>query len=242
MHLLLTNDDGIDAPGLAALESAVAGFDFVQRVTVVAPDRGYSGCGHQVTNYSPLQVEETSPRHFKVFGTPADCTRLGLLQLASDVDVVLSGVNAGGNLGVDIYMSGTVAAIREAAWLGKPGIAISQYIRRDRERDWQKSAAMAARVFERLHPTVAAAASESVGGVCDAFWNVNLPDVDTPAEETELVDAFPEPKHLGVDFVEQGDGSYRVESDYRNRPRTVGSDVSHCFGGDISISRVPANP
>lgn len=242
MHLLLTNDDGIDAPGLAALETAVARFDFVQRLTVVAPDRGYSGCGHQVTNYSPLHVDETSARHFKVFGTPADCTRLALRHLAPDADLVLAGVNAGGNLGVDIYMSGTVAAIREAAWLGKPGIAISQYIRRDRERDWEKSADMAARVFERLHSVVSATDNGGERGGGHAFWNVNLPDVDTSADETEIVEAFPEPLHLGVDFLDQGDGAYRVESDYRNRPRVVGSDVSVCFGGAISISKISANP
>ncbi|MEM7311954.1 MAG: 5'/3'-nucleotidase SurE [Planctomycetota bacterium] len=228
MKVLLTNDDGITAPGIAALEEAVAAF---ATVWVVAPDRGYSGCGHQVTNHSPLSVTEISERHFRVNGTPADCARLGVVEIVPDVDWVLSGVNAGGNLGADIWMSGTVAATREATWLGKRSIALSQYIRSDRPRDWAKTAAMARRVIREL-----------IERDCPSshYWNVNFPDVDTPVEQIKIVDVFPEPKHLEVGYVKTHEG-YAFQGDYRNRPRTAGSDVSVCFDdGDIAVACVSA--
>ena len=230
MHILLTNDDGIDAPGLAALEAAISIF---ARVTVVAPDRGYSGCGHTVTNHHPIQVEQVGQRRYKVFGTPADCSRLGLSKIAPDVDMVLSGVNEGGNLGVDIYMSGTVAAIREAVWLGKPGIAFSQYVRTERARDWEKSAAMARRVFSLLK-------TRSIPANC--FWNVNFPDVDAGPNDLDMIDSVLEPRHLPVAYGHDGGNSFVFRSDYRNRPRIDGSDVDICFGGAIAISTVTANP
>src|SRR4051794_39363931 len=107
MRLLLTNDDGIAAPGLLALESAVRhlGAEFV----VVAPASVCSGCGHRVTTDGTIRVEERTPGRFAVEGTPADCVRLALHALATGVDWVLSGINAGGNLGADVYHSGTVA-------------------------------------------------------------------------------------------------------------------------------------
>ena len=239
MHILLTNDDGIDAPGLAALEQAVRQFAGADaRLTVAAPHKGYSGCGHQVTCYEPIHVEEVGPQRYKVFGTPADCTRLGIRQLASDVDFVLAGVNAGGNLGVDVYMSGTVAAIREAVWLNKPGIAVSQYMRRDRERDWPRSAAMTVRVLEQLVEWVLA----TPAGEVSEFWNANLPDVDTPVGELKIVDTIIEPLHMDVSFEQSGSEAWKYVGDYRGRPRTPGSDVSVCFGGDISVSKIVASP
>lgn len=230
MHILITNDDGIDAPGLAAIEAAVRQFG---TLTVVAPHREYSGCGHQVTNDEPFRIERTAERRYKVFGTPADCTRIGLTKLAPAVDLVLSGINEGGNLGVDVVMSGTVAAAREAVWLGTPSIAFSQYVRRGRERDWRKTTAMARRVFTALKTR----STPPTG-----FWNVNMPDVDTHVDELLLVDTFVEPAHLPVGFDETDKDSFSFRSDYRNRPRAAGSDVDVCFGGAISISHVAANP
>ena len=233
MHLLLTNDDGIDAPGLAALERAFAD---QATLTVVAPHEGYSGCGHQVTYRADLQVEQLSERRFKVFGTPADCTRVGLTALAKNVDFVLSGINEGGNMGVDVYMSGTIAAAREAVWLGTPGIAFSQYFRIERQRDWDKAARMAVLAFDSIQ-------SQIQSGGEAAFWSVNFPDVDTPVEELKLVDTFVEPNHMPIAFEHVEGSTYALRTDYRNRKRTAGSDVETCMGrGDISISRVVSKP
>lgn len=229
MNFLLTNDDGIDAPGIAALESALQG---IGTITVVAPNQGYSGCGHQVTR-GPIRVEKLDERRFKVFGTPADCARLGVTKLAPETQVVLSGINEGGNLGVDIYMSGTVAAVREAAWLGVPGIAFSQYIKAERPRNWEKSAAMARRVLEELRDQLEETTS---------FWNVNFPDVDTPVSQLRSISTFAEPKHMPVGFEEVAPGNFELRSDYRNRDRVSGSDVEVCFGGGISISKIIATP
>ncbi len=195
--------------------------------TVAAPHRGYSGCGHLVTYIEPIQVEEISQHRFKVHGTPADCTRLGVLECAPGTELVLSGINQGANVGTDLWMSGTVAAVREAGWLGVPGIAMSQYVNRP-ERDWKKTIQMAARVLRKL-------LAEPVG---HKFFNVNLPDVDSPAEDIPIVQTFPEPKHLEIGYRKNEDGHYCMNDTYRDRPRTAGSDVDVCFGGSISISEI----
>jgi len=229
LKFLLTNDDGIDAPGLAALEDALGratGDNAL--VTVAAPHRGYSGCGHLVTGAEPIEVEEVSPRRFKIHGAPADCTRLGVLECASDTQIVLSGINEGGNVGTDMFMSGTVAAVREAGWLGVPGVAISQYLCRP-ERNWEKTTQMAVLVLQKL-------LAEPITG---KFFNVNLPDVDTPAEDIPMVQTFAEPKHLKVGYRKNENGHYCMNDTYRNRPRTPGSDVDVCFGGSISICEIP---
>ena len=129
MAIALTNDDGIDAPGLMALREAVAQVS-EEPVWLIAPDSHLSGCGHQVTTHQPLRIEERAEGHIAVSGTPADCTRLALTHLCPEARWLLSGINFGGNLGVDEYISGTVAAVREATILGVRAIAFSQY--RDR--------------------------------------------------------------------------------------------------------------
>ena len=128
IKILLTNDDGIDAPGLEAL--AVAAACLGGEAVVVAPAEPHSGCGHRVTTGRPLRVDELAPGRFCVHGTPADCVRLALARLAPDIGLVLAGINAGGNLGADIHHSGTVAAAREAALHGRVAVAASHYHRR----------------------------------------------------------------------------------------------------------------
>ncbi len=131
MTIILTNDDGIDAPGIQALLQAVEG-----KTIMVAPQGQLSGCGHQVTAHSPIHVDRRSEFEYAVGGTPADCVRIALHHVCAKPDLVLSGINAGGNLGVDVYISGTVAAVREAAMHGIRGIAISHRIKRPLEIDW----------------------------------------------------------------------------------------------------------
>lgn len=230
MHFLLTNDDGIDAPGLAALQAAFANLG---KVTIAAPNRGYSGCGHQVTDRENLQVDELGDRRYCVHGTPADCVRVGLTALAGDVDLVLSGINEGGNMGVDVYMSGTVAAVRESVWLGTPGIAFSQYFRAERKRDWVKATQMALRAFESIKTRLDK----------ESFWNANFPDVDTPIDELEIAETFVEPNHMPISFERNDANRFALVTDYRNRARSTGSDVEQTMGnGVVSISRVSARP
>lgn len=127
MRILLTNDDGIQAPGLRALYKALkeAGHD----VQVVAPVSEQSAVGHAVTLAVPLKVKQFKENGFKgtgVYGTPVDCVKLGLSRLLdSPPDIVVSGINSGCNVGIDIIYSGTVSAATEGALMGYPALAVS---------------------------------------------------------------------------------------------------------------------
>ena len=124
MKFLVTNDDGIDAPGLAALVNVAR---TLGEPTVVAPAGPQSGVSHAVTWREGVRIEPRDEGRFAIHGTPADCTRLGLLHLVPKAKWILSGINHGANLGADVYYSGTVAAVREALLHGWPGIAVSHY-------------------------------------------------------------------------------------------------------------------
>ncbi len=111
MNLLLTNDDGVDAAGLAALLLAS---ESLGHSMIVAPERCHSGGGHQVTTHEPIRLSRRDDTCYAIDGTPADCVRVALEHLARKTDWVLfAGINHGGNLGADLYMSGTAAADRE---------------------------------------------------------------------------------------------------------------------------------
>ena len=141
MKFLVTNDDGVDAPGIAALADAAQRFG---EVIIVAPEAAHSGCGHRVTTDDLIRIEKRDGRSHAISGTPADCVRVGLTELARDADWILSGINSGGNLGVDVLMSGTVAAVREAALLGRQGIALSHYHKTGSQFDWARATELAA--------------------------------------------------------------------------------------------------
>jgi len=126
-HLLLTNDDGFNAPGLLALKRAL---DPLGRVTVIAPSRNYSAAGHRKTLHKPLRIDPTQlpdgTAAWVCSGAPSDCVALALLGFLKDkVDLVVSGINPNPNLGQDVTYSGTVTAAMEAVIAGVPGIAFS---------------------------------------------------------------------------------------------------------------------
>ncbi|MCP3686891.1 MAG: 5'/3'-nucleotidase SurE [Gammaproteobacteria bacterium] len=123
MHILITNDDGYLAPGIRVLADTLAS---VANISVVAPDRNKSGASNSLTLMRPLRAEMTPEGFYRVDGTPTDCVHLaisGLLE--SKPDMVVSGINAGPNLGDDVLYSGTVAAAMEGRFLGLPAIAVS---------------------------------------------------------------------------------------------------------------------
>lgn len=122
--ILVTNDDGVHAPGLAALAAAL---EPLGEVHVVAPDREQSAVGHALTLHRPLRVEQLGERRYAVNGTPSDCVNLGVLGLLPERPVlVASGINHGSNLGDDVTYSGTVSAAMEGTLLGVPAMAVSQ--------------------------------------------------------------------------------------------------------------------
>ena len=123
MRILLSNDDGYQAPGLICLAAALAE---VAEITVVAPDRNRSGASNSLTLENPIRAHQADNGFTFVDGTPTDCVHLaitGLLEL--EPDMVIAGINAGSNMGDDVLYSGTVAAAMEGRFLGLPAIAIS---------------------------------------------------------------------------------------------------------------------
>src|SRR3954466_9505883 len=138
MNFLVTNDDGIEAEGRAAL--VAAGSDLGEPV-VVAPVGPQSGVSHRVTWQEGVRIEPRGEKRYAIHGTPADCVRLGLLKVVPDAKWILSGINHGANLGADVHYSGTVAAVREAVLHGWPGIAVSHYRKSGIPFNWERAAA-----------------------------------------------------------------------------------------------------
>src|SRR5881392_3825251 len=136
MNLLITNDDGIDAPGLEALLQAARALG---DPVVVAPAGPQSGVSHAVTWHEGVRIEPRGDKRNAIHGTPADCVRLGLLKVVPDAKWILSGINHGANLGEDVHYYGTVAAVREAVLHGWPGIAVSHYRKSGIAFDWERA-------------------------------------------------------------------------------------------------------
>jgi len=222
MKLVVTNDDGIDARGLASLLDVAERF---AEVFVVAPAEEHSAGGHRVTVKGTIRVDQLSRTRFRVHGTPADCARLALTELVPDAQWLLAGINEGGNLGADVYMSGTVAAAREAALLGAGAVALSHYVRRTLPLDWSLAESRTETVLARLLSEKSAAGE---------YWNVNLPHVpgEVAWQECPL---DPSPMHVG--YRREGDG-YVYSGSYQKRPRLAGADVETCFGGAITVTRL----
>lgn len=223
MGIIITNDDGIDAPGIRALYTALDGDK-----TIIAPSVHHSGCGHQVTTHKPLEITRRGKQEIAVHGTPADCSRIGITQLEPNADWIISGINAGGNLGVDLYISGTAAAAREAAILGKKAIAISHWIREAKPIDWTLAISLARIVFAELFTKTLPEKS---------FWNVNLPHIFIGENQPELIYCEPSTDPLPVEFRQDGDTFYYT-GEYPKRKRKANTDVDVCFGGNIAISLV----
>jgi 5'-nucleotidase len=243
MTLILTNDDGIDAPGIKALLKAVnklgisdwqvANEKYPASTTkvpiiVAAPKDHLSGCGHQVTTTRPIYVQRRSDTEYAIAGTPADCVRIALTHICNNVQFVLSGINAGGNLGVDAYISGTVAAVREAAMHGIPGVAVSHYRKGKLNVDWDVAARWTANVLADLFNRPLEAGT---------FWNVNLPHLLLGEPDPEVVFCQPCTKPLPINYRIEGDEFYYAGV-YQQRDRTPGSDVDVCFSGKIAVTQL----
>tara|TARA_R110002096_G_scaffold120749_9_gene261644 strand:- start:10197 stop:10949 length:753 start_codon:yes stop_codon:yes gene_type:complete len=126
MKILITNDDGIDAPGLSVLYDLALGLTDAKNIHTVAPAVEQSGVGHAITYLGAVTLEKREPRKWVIHGTPADCIIVGIYE-GSKPDLVLSGVNRGNNAGQNTFYSGTVGASLEAALQGIPAIALSQF-------------------------------------------------------------------------------------------------------------------
>ncbi len=221
MRVLLTNDDGIDAPGIRTLWDSVRHALGDVEITVVAPDRQRSECGHSVTSHRPLSICEVQKHWYSVDGTPVDCVRVALTTLVCEPTMVISGINAGANLGVDLLSSGTYAAAREAAIHSIPAMAISHYRRPDVPRSWEHAPGWLTTTLEDFLHRI-----DADDACC--LWNVNLPAIDPQSDPPERqwcdVDRCPLDRSARRD-------QQRVsfESDFHARPRKSGTDVDRCF-------------
>lgn len=170
MNILLTNDDGVDAPGLLALKQAL---EKLGHVTVVAPDRNWSASGHTKTMHKPLRVDQVQLRDgspaFATDGAPTDCVALVMLGLLPyKPNLIVSGINPGSNLAHDLTYSGTVAAAMEGAINNVPSVAVSIDAQHRTDIDFTPAAAVALDIARRIIATPLPP---------DTFLNVNVPAV-----------------------------------------------------------------
>ncbi len=233
MRILLTNDDGVHAPGLGVLERIAR--ELSDDVIVVAPETDQSGVSHSLSLSDPLRLREVSERRYAVQGTPTDCVLMGVHHILKDrrPDLVLSGVNHGHNLAEDVFYSGTIAGAAEGAILGIPSIALSQgFAPGERDAvDWTCAQTQAPKIIERIL---------AAGIERDALINVNFPAIKGG-------DA------AGVEVVTQGRRDMNLatldeRSDGRGRPYfwiryarsrstpPAGTDLEAVFNGKIAIT------
>lgn len=163
MHILLSNDDGYEAPGIVCLAEHLAS---IARVTVVAPDRNRSGASNSLTLDDPIRATRMPNGFIRVDGTPTDCVHLAITGLLEqEPDIVISGINTGANLGDDVLYSGTVAAAMEGRFLGLPALAVSLLGHDPKYYD------TAARVVCQLLDSL-----EQAPLPVDTILNINVPD------------------------------------------------------------------
>ena len=201
MHILVTNDDGVTAPGLLALAQEMRALG---QVTILAPDKNWSASGHVKTMHRPLRVKDTlledGTRAMASDGAPSDCVALAMLGLTPEkVDMVVSGINPHANFGHDVTYSGTVTAAMEAAIGGLPGVAVSLDSPENHlgALDYRPAARLARRVVANVL---------RYGLPKDTFLNVNVP-------------YLPEEQIKGIRITRQGLRLYRDRLDRRLDPR-----------------------
>jgi 5'-nucleotidase len=234
VRILVTNDDGINAEGLASLERIAR--ELSDDIWVCAPEIEQSGASRALTLGEPLRVRAIEPRRFAVKGTPTDCVMMAIQYLVEGKkpDLVLSGVNRGLNAAEDVTMSGTVAGAIEAMALGVPGIALSQMVRvfRDDVRVFWETA-------EAYGPGVVRQALKA-GWPDDVILNVNFPAI--PPEEVKAVEVTRQGfRDVRTRFAEKrtdlrGRDYYWLG--YRNEPSQPpdGTDLRAAYEGRISVT------
>ena len=204
-HILVTNDDGVNAPGLLALVQAIRAIPGFE-VSVLAPDHNWSACGHVKTMTRPLRVREVKladgSAALSSDGAPSDCVAIAIMgAIEKPIDIVVSGINPNANVGLDVTYSGTVTAAMEASINGKPGIAVSldapEY--HEGELDFDTAAKAAVKVILGL-----VADGLVING--QSIWNINLPYRE-------------DGNYQGVLYTKQGVRLYRDVLEKRLDPR-----------------------
>ncbi|EPX81888.1 5'/3'-nucleotidase SurE [Salipiger mucosus] len=246
MRILITNDDGINAPGLAVLQAIaeeIAGPD--GEVWTVAPAFEQSGVAHCISYTHPTMISELAPRRFAAEGSPADCVLAGVHDVLDGTppDLVLSGVNRGNNSGENALYSGTLGGAMEGALQGLPAIALSQYLgpgTRDLENPFEAAATHGVEVVRRI-------LSLTDDGTPDypLFWNVNFPPV--AADKVRGTSLAPQGRRHGTRFSAvahlspAGRRFLWVKGGDQRAPATEGSDVAGNLEGRITVTPMRAD-
>ena len=231
MRILLTNDDGIDAPGLAALYRAVTGLGTVY---VVAPARIQSATSHAVTFHRPIAVRKQG-LGLAVDGRPADCVKLGLHAMqdrwGGPIDLVISGMNAGANVGINVLYSGTVGAAREASFAGVPAIAVSLHVGDWDHDHWDRAA---------VHARTAIDALLEAGIDGGTVMNVNVPILDGGREPKGMKVAPAALTRMVIEYEvredDAGDTTYKINNPMTFDGHDDGTDVAALFAGYVTLT------
>jgi 5'-nucleotidase len=234
-RILVSNDDGIDAPGLALLERIAR--ELSSDVWVVAPEMEQSGAGHSLTTRRPLRLTEVATHHYIVDGTPTDCILLALKRLLRGrlPTLVLSGINAGSNVAEDMTYSGTVAAAMEATLFGIPAIALSQEYRDRGLVPWATAEAFAAETIKKL--------------IAQPWPKETLYNINFPATPPSLVRGFAVThqgkRTLGDNLTEgldpRGRHYYWIGPARPNGEAEPGTDLAALADNRVSITPVHLN-
>jgi len=247
MRILVTNDDGINAPGLAAAEAIAAELAGPKgEVWVVAPAFEQSGVAHCISYVQPTMLARLSERRYAAEGSPADCVLAAVWDVMGEArpDLVISGVNRGNNSGENALYSGTVGGAMEAALQGLPAVALSQYFgpaMTEMADPFQPARQHGARLIRRLldHGDWTSDADFRL------FYNINFPPV--PADEVRGTRVVPQGRRRGVSFAVEpflapnGRRFLWVRGPRQDGPATPGSDVTANLDGYISLTPMRAD-
>ncbi|MEM6459566.1 MAG: 5'/3'-nucleotidase SurE [Planctomycetota bacterium] len=233
MRILLTNDDGIEAPGLRALAEALRGSG-LGKISVVAPMKVQSATSHAVTFHRAIGVRETE-FGYAVDGRPADCVKLGLHALFAGeppFDLVVSGMNAGANVGINVLYSGTVGAAREANFCGVPAVAVSLHIGAWDHDHWARAAGYAAAAIEKI------VERKELDG--NTLLNVNVPVLDGGVEPRGMKVVPASLSRMVVDYERgangNGEATYKVCNVMTFAEREPGTDVAALYDKYVTVT------
>lgn len=242
MRILLTNDDGIHAPGLKVLEKIARTLS--DDVWIVAPEHEQSGASHSLTLHEPLRIREISERKYAVSGTPTDCILLSVYHIMKGnlPDLVLSGVNNGGNVAEDVTYSGTIAGAIEARLLGIPSIAFSLVTLRPHPAKWATAEHYGEIVLKNLTGQIEKIPS-------NVLINVNFPD--TIVSSVKGIKVTTQGQRQSQDFIVEGKdprdrpyfwigpGNHRYQN--CENASNSGTDLSALMDGYVSITPLSLN-
>jgi 5'-nucleotidase len=230
MNILISNDDGIHATGIEFLKNVL---EKKHKVTVIAPDKERSSCGHGITLGEPVRVKQIDENSFACSGYPADCILIGVGHIMKDnrPDLIISGINHGANLGQDRYYSGTIAAAREAAFRGIPSIAVSLVTQNLKDVEhFDVAADYVSRLLDQgCHELIPE----------KGLLNINVPNRPM-AEISGVKYTVPGYQKYSEEVIERQDGRgktyYWVGGTYRGWEEIPGTDCDAVFNNYVSVN------